>query len=124
MKALPGSDLNVQSFAKRGEPPYLTAFDALAAAVHTTLEATGGAPEEPYARAELTIGCYVGSPKSDGFYRPQLVTTLFYVLEPIYRALCDSKVITGMGALYEIRTYLERDSSREGFFIQLTGIQE
>lgn len=121
--ALPGAALAVQSFQKRGEKEYLDAHEELRAEVHKAIAHSGKAPTQPYRRAELTIGCYTGKrTQGDGRYRAERVNTLHYVLDPIYRALLDARVIADMKALYEIRTYLERDSDREGFRIHVTEI--
>jgi len=112
---LPAQELAVQSFHARGESPYLNAHEELRAAVAQAIGGNG--PEEPYGKCSLTIVCYTGKKRQDGRYRAERVHTLHYVLDPIYRALMDSKVITGMEAVCEIRTMLRRDSEREGFRI-------
>lgn len=114
---LPPAPLAVESFAKRAESPYLTAHEDLRAAVATAIDGRG--PERPLGRVSLTIICYVGSNKRDGMYRPQKVHKLHLVLDPIYRALLDERVIEDMGDVYEIRTCLVRNSAREGFRIDV-----
>ena len=114
---LPGQALAVQSFSKRGEAPYLDAHEELRSAVVKAF--AHEQPREPFERVSLTIICYVGSNKRDGYYRAQRVHTLHYTLDPIYRALQDAGVIASMEAIYDIRTCLVRQSSREGFRVQV-----
>lgn len=121
---LPEQALAVQSFQKRGEAPYLDAHEHLRSEVVKAIGHENLAPPEPFKRCSLTIICYVGSPKSDGFYRAQRVHTLHYTLDPIYRALLDADVIASMESIYDIRTCLVRKSAREGFRIQVDELPE
>ncbi len=115
--ALPAQALAVQSFRRRGEKPYLDAHAELRAAVAMAI--ADKAPEEPYGRVSLTVICYTGKKKQDGYYRAERVHTLHYTLDPIYRALLDCRVIASLEAIYEIRVCLVRDSPREGFRIDV-----
>lgn len=121
---LPGSPLSVNSFGKRRQSAYLTAFEELRAEV-SMYAGAAGLPEQPFARCTLTIICYSRPGRRGvGRYRPGAVHTLWFVLDPIYRALLDVGIIQNMRAIYAMRTVVAHGAEFEGFRIRVTELAE
>lgn len=118
VQALARQALKVQSFHARGEAPYLDAHDELRAETAIAAGFSGQLPPQPLQRAALTIICYVGRRRYDGYYRPRRAHMLHYILEPFYAALIDGRIIVNMGSVDSIRVMLRRNE-REGFRVHL-----
>lgn len=117
--ALAMRPLMVQSFHARGEAPYLDAHEALRAEVSIAAGFSGQLPRQPLLRARLTIICYVGKRRADGYYRPRRAHMLHMILDPIYRALLDDGIVASMAGVDDIRVALRRNE-HEGFRIVIT----
>lgn len=111
------SGIEVKSFGARKLDPYLDAFEEMRIAVLTKIDDGGLAPPVPFQRCSLTVVCYTGAKRRDGRYRPEVIPSLNYVMEPFYEALRQGGVIHGTQSIAELRLALVRESEREGFRI-------
>jgi hypothetical protein len=118
-------ELAVESFGKRAQQPYLSAFEELAKAVQGARNDAGIPCDSHYEHVRLTVICYVGKgSKSDGFYRPRQCKRLWLLLDPIYWALGADGITASDDALHPITVELVRGAPREGFRIIVDELPE